>query len=150
MSDLAETLSGTIGCTEYSDWLLVDQAMIDRFADATLDRQYIHIDPVRAAETPFGGTIAHGFLTLSLLPRLLETMGLTDPPGVSMSVNYGLDRVRFIHPVRSGSHIRAAVTVTAVEEKGAGQIQQILDVVVEIQGADKPALAATWLTRFII
>lgn len=133
-----------------SDWITVDQSMIDRFADTTFDHQFIHIDSVRAAETRFGGTVAHGFLTLSLLPHLLEGAGDFVPPEAKMAVNYGFDRVRFIHPVRSGSRIRGVFTLAGREEKRPYQYQQSLDVTVEIEGVDKPALTAVWLSQFLI
>jgi acyl dehydratase len=144
---LAEVLAQT-GQTYYSDWLLVDQATIDRFAAATGDHQFIHVDPEAAARTPFGGTVAHGFLTLSLLSRLHA--GFPRPEGLKMGINYGFDRVRFVTPVRSGSRVRAVSKVTAVEEKRPGQYQQTREVSVEIEGADKPALTATWITQFIV
>jgi acyl dehydratase len=150
VSALLDTLSATIGDVRLSDWLLVDQAMIDRFADATLDRQFIHVDPVRAAATPFGGTIAHGFLTLSLLSHLAESIAQPEWPPLKMGVNYGLDRVRFVHPVRSGSRIRAASTLVAIEEKSPGLFQQTNDMTVEIEGEEKPALVATWIIRFTV
>ena len=104
-----------------SDWLTIDQARIELFAEATEDRQFIHVDPDAAARTPFGGTIAHGFLTLSLLSRMgAETMLL--PEGMRMAVNYGLDRVRFLAPVRSGKRIRGRFVLDSVEEKAPGQI----------------------------
>ena len=134
----------------HSEWLLIDQAMINRFAEATFDHQFIHVDPERAAATPYGGSIAHGFLTLSLLSALAETTAFGRRPNVRMTVNYGFDRVRFVHPVRAGSRVRSATTLTAVEEKHPGQLQQSCDVVVEIEGADKPALTATWLFQLFI
>nr|WP_220129666.1 MaoC family dehydratase [Sphingomonas chungangi] len=139
-----------IGTPRVSDWLTVDQPLIDRFADATLDRQYIHVDPVRAAATPFGGTVAHGLLTLSLLPHLMGSIPQPDRPMARMGINYGFDRVRFVHPVRSGSRIRAAATLTAIEEIAPDTFQQTHDITVEIEGEAKPALVATWLTRFMI
>src|SRR5262249_20587858 len=103
-----------------SSWILVDQARIDAFADATEDHQFIHVDPAAAAQTPFGGTIAHGFLTLSLLSRMgAEAMLL--PSGLKMAVNYGLDRVRFLATVPSGSRVRGRFTLDSVEEKAPGQ-----------------------------
>lgn len=147
MSDVLTVLRDEIGVERHSEWQLVDQSMIDRFADVTIDHQYIHVDPICASTTPFGGTVAHGFLTLSLLSRLAETSGRPQIPDVRMSVNYGFDRVRFITPVRSGSRIRAATILTSVEEKRPGQFQQSHDVVVEIEGADTPALTATWLSQ---
>ena len=144
---ILETLSADIGQKWISDWLLIDQAMIDMFAEATGDRQFIHVDPERAAETPFGGTIAHGFLTLSLIPNLTMTLDRRDPPTVKMVINYGLDGVRFLTPVRSGSRVRGVFTPTAVEEKRPGQIQETSTCTVEIEGGDKPALVATCLRQ---
>jgi acyl dehydratase len=127
-----------------SSWLTVDQARIDAFAQATEDRQFIHIDPAAAAQTPFGGTIAHGFLSLSLLSRMgAEAMLL--PDGLKMAINYGLDRVRFVAPVRSGTRVRGRFTLDSVEEKAPGQILFRHAVTVEIEGGDKPALTALWL-----
>lgn len=150
MTTLPEALRAEIGIVRHSDWIVVDQAMIDRFADATCDHQFIHVDPVRAATTPFGGTIAHGFLTLSLLPHLQNSISRPAAPAASIEVNYGLDQVRFIHPVRSGSRIRAASTLVSVVEKTPGSFQQTLKMTVEIEGADKPALVALWHILFMI
>jgi len=127
-----------------SDWILVDQARIDAFADATEDRQFIHVDAATASQTPFGGTIAHGFLTLSLLPRMAADAMLI-PDGVKMGVNYGLDRVRFLAPVRSGKRVRGRFTLDSVEEKAPGQVLLRHTVTVEIEGEEKPALTAVWL-----
>ena len=127
-----------------SSWLTVDQARIDAFADATEDRQFIHVDAEAAARTPFGATIAHGFLSLSLLSRMgAEAMLI--PDGTRMAVNYGLDRVRFLAPVRSGSRVRARFTLDSVDEKAPGQILLRHTVTVEIEGEEKPALNAQWL-----
>jgi acyl dehydratase len=132
-----------------SGWLTIDQARIDAFADATEDRQFIHVDPEAATQTPFGGTIAHGFLSLSLLSRMgAETMLL--PEGMTMAVNYGLDRVRFLAPVKSGKRVRGRFTLDSVEEKAPGHILMRHTVTVEIEGGDKPALTAVWLTLLII
>jgi acyl dehydratase len=133
----------------FSGWLTVDQPRIDAFADATEDRQFIHLDPVAAAQTPFGGTIAHGFLTLSLLSRMAADVMLL-PDSLKMVVNYGLDRVRFLAPVRSGRRIRGRFVLDSVEEKAPGQVLMRHVVTVEIEGEDKPALAAVWLTLLII
>jgi acyl dehydratase len=127
-----------------SSWLTIDQARVDQFADATEDRQFIHVDPAAAAQTPFGGTIAHGFLTLSLLSRMGAEAMLV-PEGVKMAVNYGLDRVRFLAPVRSGARVRGRFTLDSVEEKAPGQWLMRHTVTVEIEGEDKPALTAQWL-----
>jgi acyl dehydratase len=140
-------LGARIGQTQYSDWVCVDQTMIDRFAEATLDRQFIHVDPARAAETPFGGTVAHGFLTLSLLSHLASTLPREDTPAWRMGVNYGLDRVRFVTPVRAGSRVRGAFTLTDLLEKRPGQFQQTFAVTVEIYSLTKPALTAIWLNQ---
>ena len=128
-----------------SGWLVVDQARIDAFANATEDRQFIHLDAEAAAHTPFGGTIAHGFLTLSLLSRLAAEAMLL-PERLKMVVNYGLDRVRFLAPVRSGSRVRGRFVLDSVEEKAPGQWLMRHIVTVEIEGGDKPALTAVWLT----
>lgn len=128
-----------------SGWLTVDQERIDAFAEATEDRQFIHVDAQQAAAlTPFGGTIAHGFLTLSLLSRLAAEAMLI-PDNARMVVNYGLDRVRFLAPVRSGKRVRARFILDSVEEKAAGQVLLRHIVTVEIEGEDKPALSAQWL-----
>lgn len=132
-----------------SSWIEIDQARIDAFADATEDRQFIHVDPLAAARTPFGGTIAHGFLTLSLLSRMAAEAMLV-PDGLKMAVNYGLDRVRFLAPVRSGKRVRGRFTLDSVEEKAPGQVLLRHTVTVEIEGEEKPALSAVWLGLMII
>ena len=127
-----------------SDWILVDQARIDAFAEATEDRQFIHVHPEAAALTPFGGTVAHGFLTLSLLSGMgAEAMLL--PDGLKMAINYGLDRVRFLAPVRAGSRVRGRFVLDLAEEKAPGQILMRHTITVEIDGEEKPALTAEWL-----
>ena len=127
-----------------SSWLTVDQHRIDAFAEATEDRQFIHVDADTAAQTPFGGTIAHGFLSLSLLSRMAaEAMVL--PDGLKMAVNYGLDRVRFLAPVKSGKRVRGRFVLDSVAEKAPGQILLRHTVTVEIEGENKPALTAEWL-----
>jgi acyl dehydratase len=127
-----------------SGWITVDQARIDAFADATEDRQFIHTDPNAAAQTQFGSTIAHGFLSLSLLSRMGAEAMLV-PDGLKMGVNYGLDRVRFLAPVRSGSRVRGRFTLDSVDEKVPGQWLLRHTVTIEIEGEDKPALTAVWL-----
>jgi acyl dehydratase len=127
-----------------SDWILVDQARIDAFAEITEDPQFIHIDPEAAAKTPFGGTIAHGFLTLSLLSRMAAD-AMPRPEGVKMGVNYGFERVRFMAPVRSGKRVRGRFTLARFEEKKPGQWQFVHQVTVEIEGEEKPALVADWI-----
>ena len=127
-----------------SSWLTIDQQRIAEFADATEDRQFIHTDPEAAAQTPFGGTIAHGFLSLSMLSRMAAEAMLV-PDNIKMAVNYGLDRVRFIKPVRSGKRIRGRFRLDSVEEKAPGQLLLRHTVTVEIEGEEKPALTAEWL-----
>jgi acyl dehydratase len=127
-----------------SSWLMVDQARIDAFADATEDRQFIHTDPTAAAQTPFGGTIAHGFLTLSLLSRMAPEAMLV-PENIKMALNYGLDRVRFLAPVRSGRRVRGRFKLDSAEERAPGQWLLRHEVTVEIEGEEKPALTALWL-----
>ncbi len=127
-----------------SGWLTVDQARIDAFAEATEDRQFIHVDPAAAAQTPFGGTIAHGFLTLSLLSRMAVEATLV-PEGLRMAVNYGFDRVRFLAPVKSGKRVRGRFTLDSAEEKAPGQWLMRHKVTVEIEGEDKAAVTAEWL-----
>ena len=132
-----------------SSWLGVDQKRLDDFAEATEDRQFIHTDPARAAQTPFGGTVAHGFLTLSLLSRMgAEAMLI--PDGVKMAVNYGLDRVRFLAQVKSGARVRGRFILDSVEEKAPGQVLMRHTVTVEIEGEEKPALTAQWLGLIFI
>lgn len=129
----------------YSDYHTVTQDEVNLFADATGDHQWIHVDPVRAAAGPFAGTIAHGYLTLSLVPVLVGSILRVE--GVSMGVNYGSNRVRFTSPVRVGAEVRAAATLAAVEEV-AGGVQVTLDVTIEVRGQEKPACVAQTLTRF--
>ena len=127
-----------------SPWIEVDQKAIDTFADVTGDHQFIHVDPAAAAQTPFGGTIAHGFLTLSLLSQMAAHVMLV-PDTARMAVNYGFDKVRFIAPVRSGKRVRGHFTLASAEEKRPGQWQFVHHVTVEIEGEDKPALTADWI-----
>jgi acyl dehydratase len=132
-----------------SSWLTIDQERIDAFGEATEDRQFIHVDAEAAARTPFGGTVAHGFLSLSLLSRMgAEAMLL--PEGLKMAVNYGLDRVRFLSPVKSGSRVRGRFRLDSAEEKAPGQILMRHTVTVDIEGEAKPALTAEWLGLMFI
>jgi len=141
----ASELQGLIG-TEIgtSDWLVVDQDRINVFADVTEDHQFIHVNEEQAKKTPFGGTIAHGFLTLSLLSKFSEGSGLVIE-GVQMGVNYGFEKVRFLAPVPSGSKVRGKFVLKNAIEKKPGQHLLTYEVTVEIEGADKPALIADWL-----
>ena len=129
-----------------SPWREVTQTMIDQFADATDDHQFIHCDPVRAAaETPFGGTIAHGFLTLSLLSTFaFEAVPTIE--GADMGINHGFDSVRFVAPVKTGSRVRARFVLADAKIRPSGWIQLANDVTIEIEGGPKPALTARWLT----
>ena len=145
LEDIRSRVGDEIGV---SDWITVDQGRIDIFADATEDRQFIHVDPQTAAQTPFGGTVAHGFLTLSLLSRMAADAMLV-PDTLKMGVNYGLERVRFLGPVRSGKRVRGCFTLESVDERAPGQILLRHAVTVEIEGEDKPALSAVWLTLLI-
>lgn len=140
-------ISGLVG-TELgiSDWITVDQEMIDAFGKSTLDEQFIHTDPVRAAaESPFGGTIAHGFLTLSLLsamnynalPRIKEQ---------TMGINYGFEKLQFTSPVRTGKQVRGRFKLAEARYRGAAMLMLTYDVTVEIEGEKKPALTARWIT----
>jgi acyl dehydratase len=131
-----------------SSWIAVDQARIDAFADATEDRQFIHVDPAAATHTPFGGTIAHGFLTLSLLSRMAAEPMLV-PDSLKIIVNYGLERVRFLAPVRAGKRIRGRFLLDSVEDKAPGRILMRHAVTVEIEDEAKLALTALWLTLLI-
>jgi acyl dehydratase len=144
--DLAD-LGGLVGReVATSDWLVVAQDRINAFADATGDHQWIHVDPERArAETPFGATIAHGFLVLSLLSALMRDALTVDGP--RMTLNYGLNRVRFVSPVPSGSRIRARVALSSIDDKG-DSIQATWSVTVEREGCEKPAVVAEWMVRY--
>ncbi len=146
-----ETLKDRIGEElGVSNWVTVDQKMIDMFAEATGDHQFIHVDPECAKLTPFGGTIAHGFLTLSLLPRLAAEADMPKIEGVKMGVNYGGNKVRFLTPVKSGSRVRGRFKLLDIEEKRPGQWQQTQEFTVEIEGQDKPALIAEWISQFFV
>ena len=138
--DAAGTDLGTSG------WLLVDQQRIDRFADATDDHQWIHVDPERAAAGPFGGTIAHGYLSLSLLAPIM--FDLLHVEACALVVNAGSDRVRFVSPVRAGSRVRARATLVGAERIPTG-VRARTAVTLEVEGGDKPALVAETLTVFV-
>ena len=127
-----------------SDWITMDQGRIDQFADCTGDHQWIHVDVERAKTGPFGATIAHGFLTLSLIPKM-SSFVWAEKPGISAAFNYGLNKVRFAAPVKSGARIRDRVTLAALEDRDNGGILVTMEHKVEIDGEDKPALIATTL-----
>ena len=128
-----------------SSWLLVDQGRIDAFADVTDDHQFIHVDPDGAARTPFGGTIAHGFLTLSLVAPMFVEISIY-PENRLMGINYGMEGLRFLSPVRAGSRIRLAAVLTEVTERSPGSYLAAHDIRVEIEGEEKPALVGRFLT----
>jgi len=143
-----EELAGAVGETlGPGDWLEVTQERIDTFAAATGDDQWIHVDPERAATGPFGTTVAHGYLTLSLVPHLLRKLYRVD--GVGLAVNYGLNKVRFPAPVRSGGRIRAAARIASVEPASGG-VQVVLHVTVDVEGGDRPCCAAETVTRLSV
>jgi acyl dehydratase len=145
--ELATKVGETIGTSE---WLEVSQDRINQFAEATGDFQFIHIDAEKAKLTPFGGTIAHGFLTLSLIPVLTQTSDSPRIDGIKMAVNYGGNKVRFLAPVRSGKRVRGHFKLLELEEKRPGQWQQTVETTVEIEGEDKPALIAEWISQFFV
>lgn len=128
-----------------SSWFTIDQKRIDAFADVTEDWQFIHVDPEAAKQTPFGTTIAHGFLTLSMLSAMVYEMPVLE--NVAMGVNYGFDKVRFLSPVPAGARIRGHFTLTALDERKPGFVTSYTTVEVEIEGQDKPALVADWIGR---
>lgn len=141
IEELKDKVGQVVGTSE---WILVDQARINAFADCTEDHQFIHVNPEMAKMTPFGTTIAHGFLTLSLLSRMAETA----MPKVEalMGLNYGFDKMRFLNPVKVDQKVRGAFKLLELEPKRPGQWQQKIEVTVEIEGQEKPALIAEWLT----
>ena len=134
---------------EPSDWLPIEQERVNQFADATSDHQFIHIDPEAAAKTPFGGTIAHGFLTLSLLSHLLGKSGVA-PKNILMAINYGLNKVRFLEPVKVGQRVRVHQKITEVIEKRPQQWLITSAISMEIDGVEKPAFIAEMLGLFIV
>ncbi len=145
VEDLAAKLGEVIGT---SDWFLLDQSRIDAFADCTEDHQFIHVNPEMAKMTPFGGTIAHGFLTLSMLAAMSENGA--PKPAVQMAINYGFDKVRFLTPVKSGGRVRGHFKLLELAEKRPGQWQEKVEVTVEIEGGDKPALIAEWIIQLFV
>lgn len=142
---LKDYVGKDLGCSE---WFLIDQDRINRFADVTEDHQFIHVDVERAKAGPFGDTIAHGFLTLSLLSHLTEDCGLM-PENTVMGVNYGCDKVRFLQPVKVDQRVRARVKPVSVIERQPGQFLIKSEITVEIEGEDRPALVAEWLALLI-
>ncbi|MBV7258760.1 MULTISPECIES: MaoC family dehydratase [Erythrobacter] len=145
--ELAGKVGETIGTSE---WAEMSQERINQFADATGDHQFIHINEEAAKMTPFGGTIAHGFLTLSMIPYLSANSDMPKMDGVKMGVNYGGNKTRFIAPVRSGKRIRGHWKLTEMVEKRPGQWQQTSEITIEIEGEDKPALICEWITLLFV
>ena len=134
-----------------SEWFAIDQARINAFADATLDHQFIHVDPDKAKHTPFGTTIAHGFLSLSLLPFFQSTMSsLIVPAGLKMGMNYGFDKIRFLAPVKVNSRVRGVAKLKDAVEKNPGQWLFTLEFSVVIEGESKPALISDWLVMYFV
>lgn len=140
---MSATTHDALSTPSHSDWLLVDQAMIDRFADAIHDHQFIHTDPVRAKDGPYGGTIAHGFLGLSLLTHFTHS-ALPAAADGAVEINYGFEKVRFLSPVPVGARLRGVFSLIGAEGKGAGELRRI-SATVEIEGQSKPAVVAEWL-----
>jgi acyl dehydratase len=146
VSELKSYIGKDLG---HSEWITIDQQRVNQFAECTGDHQFIHIDEEKAKQTPFGGTIAHGFLSLSLIPALSAGL-LSKPEGLKMAVNYGLDSLRFIQPVRVGSRVRLNVTVLDVTEKNPGQWLIKARNTLEIEGVDKPAFIAEGLSLYFV
>lgn len=146
VAELANYIGQEFGPT---DWVALTQDKIDQFAEVTLDKQFIHIDPVNAAKTPFGGTIAHGFLTLSML-AYFQTQANVIPAGTMMGVNYGLNKVRFLQPVKAGQRVRGRLKPLAFVNKAPGQILATYEMTVDIDGETKPALVAEMLAMFYV
>lgn len=148
--EIARFIAAETGQTYDSDWLLVDQSVIDRFADCTQDWNFLHVDPQAAGATEFGGTIAHGFLVLSLLVPLRSSTPQRPPfPGLRVGVNYGIEQLRWVQPVRSGSRIRGHFKVAAITETAPGRYREELEVTVECEGLERPAMVARWLTLYM-
>ena len=145
-SELSSFIGKDMG---HSEWMTIDQERVNQFAECTGDHQFIHLDVEKAKQTPFGGTIAHGFLSLSLLPVLSAGL-LVRPQGLKMAVNYGMDSLRFIPPVRVGSRVRLHVSVVDVTEKNPGQWLVKAKSTLEIEGNDKPAFIAEGLTLYFV
>ncbi len=145
LTDLQAKIGEIIGT---SDWFTMDQGRINNFADSTEDHQFIHVDPEAAKATPFGSTIAHGFLTLSMLAVMMNSA--VEKPVVKMSVNYGFDKVRFLSPVKSGKRIRGHFKLAEFAEKRPGQWQLTIEATIEIEGEDKPALIAEWIIQHFV
>ena len=149
-AEQASYIEREVGRTYTTDWLTVDQPMISAFADVTRDWNFLHVDPEKAGATEYGGTIAHGFLVLSLFAPLRNAMDRERFPGLRVGVNYGLERVRWVGPVPSGKRIRAHFTIAALVEEKPGRFREEMDVSVEVEGVERPALVARWITCYLI
>ncbi|MEP0189549.1 MAG: MaoC family dehydratase [Erythrobacter sp.] len=145
--EIAEKVGENIGTSE---WVEMTQEKINMFADATGDHQFIHVNEEAAKMTPFGGTIAHGFMTLSMIPALTMKSDVPSLDGIKMAVNYGGNKTRFIAPVKSGKRIRGHWKLTEMLEKRPGQWQQTCEITIEIEGEDKPALICEWMTLYFL
>jgi acyl dehydratase len=145
-----QQMAESIGAERVSDWVEVTQAMIDKFAEATGDHQFIHVNPEMAAKTPFGGTIAHGFLSLSLMPMLGAKTDTPQIEGAKMGVNYGGNKVRFLTPVRSGKRVRGRFKLLKFAERKPGVWEQVQEYTLEIEGEEKPALIAEWIALIYV
>ncbi len=147
-AELASYVGKELGTSE---WFQIDQARINAFADATLDHQFIHVNPEMAKATPFGTTIAHGYLTVALLPYLQTKMpDMIVPQGLKMGMNYGFDKLRFMAPVKVDKRVRARAKLLAADEKKPGQWLLKFEYTIEIEGEDKPALVAEWLLMYFV
>ena len=145
--EIAEKVGEDYGTSE---WVEISQERINQFAEATGDHQFIHVNEEMAKMTPFGGTIAHGFLTLSMIPYLSANSDIPRPDGIKMGINYGGNKTRFLNPVRSGKRIRAHYKLLEMAEKRPGQWQQTVEITIEIEGEEKPALICEWMTMFFL
>lgn len=145
--EMSERVGQPLGTSE---WVEISQDRINQFAEATGDHQFIHVNPDMAKMTPFGGTIAHGFLTLSMIPYLSMNSDLPKPDGIRMGVNYGGNKTRFLNPVRSGKRIRGHWKLVEMTEKRPGQWQQTTECTIEIEGEDKPALICEWISMLYL
>ena len=145
--DIAAKVGEQIGTSE---WIEISQDRINKFAEATDDHQFIHVNEEAAKMTPFGGTIAHGFLTLSMIPYLTQKSDVPRPDGIKMAVNYGGNKTRFLNPVKSGKRIRGHWKLLGIEEKRPGQWQHTVEITIEIEGEEKPALICEWMSMFYV
>jgi len=149
-STIEDYISAETGKTRVSEWIAVEQSLIDRFADTTRDWNFIHVDAHAARAAGMDGTIGHGFLTLSLLAPMRLSASRPAFPALRYGLNYGLDKVRFLSPVPSGSRIRGHFTISAIDETSPGHYRETMDVSVEIEDRERPALVAKWLTMYVV